>query len=178
MGRQRRARWRARACQVIVVSPRRDAVLLVKHLDSKSDFYGRYTGFIDAMRNGESPEDAAVRITKHQAGVAIGSAKECAVLDMMELGMSRAPQSSISRPVTTREHEMLAETDSFEPNIDALAASSLHAVWFPLGDALPFDRMPGDDAIWYPRVLRGERVRGVFAFRGNHLVVRRVFAVR
>lgn len=177
MSRLRRARYRARACQVLVMSPRHEALLLVEHLDTRSDFHGRLTGFIDSMPRDEDAEEAVARIAFQQAGVRIerdNAVSEVAVLDMMELGGNRASTSDV--PAITREHEMLVQMDDFQPSDAALADASLRAHWFALNN-LPFDRMPTDDEIWYPRVLCGERLRGLFAFHGTKLVVKRVFAV-
>ena len=41
--------------------------------------------------------------------------------------------------------------------------------WYPL-DGIPYDEMPEDDRIWYPRFLSGEKLTGEFVFNGPILV--------
>ncbi|GAV03078.1 hypothetical protein RvY_13560 [Ramazzottius varieornatus] len=38
--------------------------------------------------------------------------------------------------------------------------------WFDL-DKIPFDQMPVDDALWYDRVIHGQRLTGKFIFAGE-----------
>ena len=42
-------------------------------------------------------------------------------------------------------------------------------IWFDL-DEIPYDEMPEDDVIWYPRVLNGETLAGTFRFHGTRLL--------
>lgn len=42
-------------------------------------------------------------------------------------------------------------------------------IWFPR-DALPFDEMWADDALWLPHVLAGDSVEGRFVFDGEHML--------
>jgi 8-oxo-dGTP diphosphatase len=42
-------------------------------------------------------------------------------------------------------------------------------LWAPL-DALPFDEMWADDALWLPVLLTGERFRGWFVFDGDRML--------
>ncbi len=38
--------------------------------------------------------------------------------------------------------------------------------WVPI-DAIPYCKMPVDDAVWYPPVLDGKYMTGRFAFEGT-----------
>lgn len=42
-------------------------------------------------------------------------------------------------------------------------------LWTPL-DAIPFDRMWADDALWLPLVIAGQTVRGRFVFDGDAML--------
>jgi 8-oxo-dGTP diphosphatase len=45
--------------------------------------------------------------------------------------------------------------------------------WTPV-DAIPYDRMWADDALWFPLLLRGVRFRGWFIFDGDAMLSHRV----
>jgi hypothetical protein len=47
-------------------------------------------------------------------------------------------------------------------------APEITTSWFKL-DAIPFDLMPADDAIWYPAILEGKRLTGRFRFNRDVL---------
>ena len=43
--------------------------------------------------------------------------------------------------------------------------------------AIPYHRMPADDVLWYPAVLRGKLLKGIFGFTGTALTVHHLHEV-
>ena len=144
--------------QMIVADRDRARVLLGFHKSGR--WAGFYTGFLDEVRGGEDPVDAAVRIAGEQAGIVPGPFDHLAtfVFSSEAWGMAR-------------ELEFLAESHTGEPR----ESPNIRPEWFAL-DAIPFDRMPADDALWYPDVLERKKMRGHFDFApdGKTLLVHQI----
>lgn len=132
--------------QMIVADRARGRVLLGFHKSGR--WAGFYTGFLDEVRSGEDPANAAIRIAQEQAGIVPGPAEHRATFVFSSNAWGVA-----------RELEFLAESYAGEP----AESRNIRPEWFAL-DAIPFARMPADDALWYPAFLDGKKMRGHFDF--------------
>ena len=155
------------AVQVLVVCGPR--ILLRRH--ASGPFEGRFTGALGARGGAERAEDAGARHAREQLGVDVSPARLQlrAVFDFIEFG-----PGSGARPGFTREYEFCAQVDE-----RALAAVREGTRWFGL-DEIPFESMPRDDAVWYPRVLGAgagpaRLLKGVFGFAGAEIVLQHVY---
>jgi 8-oxo-dGTP diphosphatase len=145
------------AAQLLLLRP--DGVLLALH--RAGAFAGRYTGLlahVDAAR-GETAAQAAVR-----AAAAAGVAVPLRALRLVAVFHFREACGA-----EEEEHEFVCDSAACagEPAATAL----LLPRWFALAD-VPFHAMPADDALWYPRVLAGQRLRGAFAFDAHNRMTR------
>jgi len=132
--------------QLIVVDRARGQALLALHKSGRWKNF--YTGFLDEVRPGEDPAAAAVRFGREQAGIAAGPADHRATFIFSSEAWGRA-----------RELEFVAESHSGKPR----ESDAVVPRWFAF-DEIPYDRMPADDAIWYPPFLAGKKMRGRFDF--------------
>jgi 8-oxo-dGTP diphosphatase len=103
---------------------------------------------------GERPIDAAVRELREEVGVGAQGVVHRGDLSfhfldgyLLHCHVFRA-DVCIGEPI---------ETDEAKP------------LWAPL-DALPFERMWADDALWLPRLIAGESFTGRFIFDGERMV--------
>ncbi len=135
-----------RLSQAIVVDRDANRVLLVYHKSGRWE--GFYTGLLDEAFPGEEPEAAAARIAAAQVGISTGPVSHRATFLFSSEAWGRA-----------REFEFLIESHSGE----AAESDTLRPQWFDFA-TIPYDRMPADDAIWYPPFLGGKRMRGHFDF--------------
>jgi 8-oxo-dGTP diphosphatase len=144
--------------QLIVVCRASGRALLGRHKSGR--WQGFYTGFLDEVRPGEDPAEAAARIAREQAGIAAGPIKHRATFVFVSEAWGRA-----------RELEFIAESHSGEP----AESETVVPEWFAF-DAIPYDRMPAYDAIWYPSLLAGKKMRGHFDFApdGQTLLAHRI----
>ena len=132
--------------QAIIVNRDANQALLVLHKVGR--WKGFYTGLLDEAAPGEAPAEAAARIAQSQVGVFLEALSHRATFVFSSEAWGRA-----------REFEFLAEAHSGE----AVESDALRPEWFDL-EAIPYDRMPADDAIWYPPFLAGKKMRGRFDF--------------
>ena len=115
---------------------------------------GKINGPGGRIEPGETALECAVRETREELGIAVHDAVHAGQLNFQFVdGFSirgevfRAADFS-GEPV---------ETDEAIPE------------WFGL-DALPYDRMWEDDAVWMPWLLAGRRFRGRFVFDGDTML--------
>ena len=132
--------------QMIVVDRNRQRILLA--LQKAGRWQGAYTGFLGAVEPGEDPAAAAVRITRQQSRIVVPAYEHLATFDFNSEAWGIA-----------REFEFLAESHVGDP----LESDAVRPEWFDL-DAVPYHRMPADDAIWYPDFLDRKTLRGHFDF--------------
>ena len=88
------------------------------------------------------------RITREKAGIIVPPGEHRATF-----------QFNSEAWVNAREFEFLVESHSGRPQ----ESSTVRPEWFAL-NAIPYERMPADDALWYPPFLAGKRMRGHFDF--------------
>jgi 8-oxo-dGTP diphosphatase len=146
------ATWvpRDRATLLFVVEPQR--ILLIEK--KRGLGAGKVNAPGGRIEPGESPIDAAVRELEEELGVRASAVREHGELSfhfvdgyLLHCHVFRA-DACIGEPI---------ETDEAKP------------LWTPL-DAIPFERMWADDAIWLPLLLARERFRGRFVFDGDRML--------
>ena len=135
----------------VLIQDSADRVLLAKQRDGA--FAGRWLGLLDACGPEEMLVDACSRIAWEQVGVTLASVQRRAVLLFASVDDGPTDQPC-------EEHEFVARLPG-GAIASAKGASVAEVRWFE-ADALPFDRMPADDAIWYGPVLEGRLLRGRF----------------
>ena len=148
--------------QMIVVDRPSQRILLGLH--TSGSWQGAYTGFLGEVGPEEAPAAAAVRITWEQAGIVVPPGEHGATF-----------QFNSEAWETAQEFEFLVESHSGQPQ----ESGTVRPEWFAL-DAIPYEQMPADDALWYPPFLAGKRMRGHFDFApdGKTLLRHRMDAVR
>jgi 8-oxo-dGTP pyrophosphatase MutT (NUDIX family) len=116
---------------------------------------GKFVGAGGKLEPGESPTAAAVREVAEELGVTVREA-------------DLEPISCITYPFvdrcewSQRSFGFVVRDWSGEPR----ETDELRPTWFPL-DAIPFDRMWADAAMWLPSALAGEFVERTIPFRAD-----------
>ena len=134
-------------------------VLLCRH--ARGTFAGRYTGIFTDVPCGDAPRDALLRLA-----ATLGLAVAPRAMQLRAVFLFAEADDAASPPC--EEHQFVAEHDALVGGTPR-AAAGLEPAWWER-DALPFDRMPADDALWYGRVLGGELLRGSFRFDGTAML--------
>jgi len=126
---------------------RGDEVLLIR---KKRGFgQGKYNGVGGKVEQGENLVDAARREVLEEVGVKVGELEYRGVLEFYS--SRREPDWVV--------HVFVSTDFEGEPRPSPEADPS----WFKV-DELPFSEMWEDDRCWLPRVLKGEKIHGVFLF--------------
>ena len=133
--------------QTLVVRPDERQILLGLH--KAGEFAGFYTGLLGACETGEDLEIAARRVALELCELDIRRLELRAVFEFREDGSDDIVD----------EFEYYCGTFSGRPT----ETHRMQPEWFDV-EAIPYDRMPADDAIWYPPFLAGKRLRGSFVF--------------
>lgn len=130
---------------------RGDEVLLIR---KKRGFgAGKFNGVGGKVEEGESLADAARREVLEEVGVRI---KDLEYHGVLEFYSSKEEPDWIVHVFVSRDFEG-------EPRPTPEADPK----WFKVTN-LPLDEMWEDDRCWLPRVLRGEKIRGVFRFNDDY----------
>ena len=119
---------------------------------------GKINGPGGRLEAGETPLEAALRETREEVGIAVKNAEFRGTLrfhftdgyDLLGYVFS----------ATEWEGEPY-ETDEAAPE------------WFPT-DAIPYERMWADDALWFPLLLAGENFEGKFVFENDTMLASEV----
>ena len=124
-------------------------------------FPGRMTGLCAAFEGqgeGDDPEGALVEAAVgHGLSLSRGQLERRAVFEFIE-----ADQPGIIN------EDWLCYAELDEVSVDATqSGEGLTWVpeWTPI-DAIPYHRMPVDDAVWYPPFIEGKNLGGRFSFDG------------
>ncbi len=112
---------------------------------------GNWNGYGGKVEEGETLLAAAVREVKEESGVVINERdlEEVALINFVFVDGTELEVHAyfvrgwIGEPTETEE---------------------MYPRWYPY-DAIPYDLMWADDIHWLPRVLKGEKLRGVVHFR-------------
>nr|XP_027213609.1 7,8-dihydro-8-oxoguanine triphosphatase-like [Penaeus vannamei] len=115
---------------------------------------GRWNGFGGKVEPGETPEQAAIRETKEEAGVDLSVG---AVEKVGELEFTFEGEDILM-------HVMVYASGSYQGT--PAESEEMRPSWFPVS-SLPFAQMWPDDRFWFPLLLRGAKFRGAFHFRGH-----------
>lgn len=142
-------------------------VLLCRHVSGV--FAGRHTGIFAPVPPGDAPRDA---LQRHAA--ALGLAVAPHAMQLRAIFVFAEADDDAGGPC--EEHQFVAEHDAVAGGAPR-AADGVEPAWWQR-DALPFDRMPADDALWYARVLNGELLRGSFRFDGKAMLSAELHRVR
>jgi hypothetical protein len=132
--------------QAVVVDRDLERVLLALHKEGR--YEGFYTGLLDEILDNEMPAVAAARIAWEQAEIRLGRSEFRALFTFTSALWGR-----------TDEYEFLVEAFYGQPR----ETRKMRPEWYPI-DRLPYQRMPADDALWYPLLLAGKRLQGRFDF--------------
>lgn len=114
---------------------------------------GMWNGVGGKVEGDESLEMAAAREAQEEIGVAVGPLTKVA-----EIAFFHVPKPEWNQTM----HVYTAESWSGEPT----EGEEMKPQWYTV-DTLPYDSMWPDDAIWVPKVLAGEFVRGEGRFAEN-----------
>lgn len=146
------ARWGPvdRATLLFVVEPER--ILLIEK--KRGLGAGKVNGPGGRMDPGETPLETALREVREELGVDAKGAREHG-----ELSFQFRDGYSLHC------HVFRADGCEGEPRETDEAVP----LWTPL-DAIPWQRMWADDALWLPRLIAGERFRGRFIFDGDAML--------
>ena len=141
-------------------------VLLCRH--AAGPFAGRYTGIFAHALPGEPPRDAALR-----GAAALGLLMPPHALHLRAVFLFAESDDGDAGPC--EEHQYVAAASN-EHLTAPHPTAEVEPTWWEQS-ALPFERMPADDALWYGRVLAGELLRGSFRFNGRDMISADVRAV-
>jgi len=181
---------RLESAQLLLVDTESQSILLGTHTE-KGFFPGRMTGLCAEMLtvlnqpikgihlktmkrgrdpvNSDTPEsvlfDEAVR---HGINLTAASGLERrANLEFVEREQG-APPASKANPVTRVGEDWVLYAE-VHGKPDVQASAWWEPEWVPI-DAIPYHKMPVDDAVWYPPFLEGKKLCGRFVFEGRMLV--------
>jgi 8-oxo-dGTP diphosphatase/2-hydroxy-dATP diphosphatase len=117
---------------------------------------GRWNGFGGKVKQGETPEAAAIREVKEEIGVEVEGLKFRGMLNF----------SFIKTGVKIECHLYSAERFLGVP----METDEMRPRWFDLGK-IPYDKMWPDDIYWLPEILAGKNLNCEFNFTdGDKLV--------
>ena len=113
---------------------------------------GKLNGFGGKVENGETPRAAAVRELREEASIHVAEYDADPVAHLTFIFDAQPDWNQIV-------HVFLARQWSGEP----MESCEMKPQWFSV-DAIPFNQMWQDDALWLPRVLGGEKLKAEFTF--------------
>jgi 8-oxo-dGTP diphosphatase len=145
-------RWRPSDRATLLFVLRDDQILLIRK--KRGLGAGKINGPGGRIEPGESPQEAAIREVQEEVGVT-----PTAVRQQGELSFQFVDGYGIHVYVFTATHcdGEVRESDEALP------------IWTPL-DAIPYDEMWVDDAIWLPWMLEGKHFSGRFIFDGDTML--------
>jgi len=121
---------------------------------------GKWNGIGGKVNAGETVEEAARREVMEEIGIRVGLLEKVALLTFYFI----APGSD---PDWNQEvHVFLARSWGGEPG----ESEEMRPQWYRYED-VPYEEMWADDRLWLPRVLQGERIKGVFTFSDAETIV-------
>lgn len=126
---------------------------------------GKWNGFGGKVADGESVIDAAIREIEEETrdegethGVKVTSENLTKVAVMKFTFPNKADWGQ-------EVHAFLVDKWEGEP----VESEEMSPQWFKYND-IPYSSMWEDDAIWLPRVLKGEKLSGEFSFEGDKII--------
>ncbi len=111
---------------------------------------GKWNGAGGKIKQGESPEQAAIRETEEETGIIPKDVRNIGYLEFY-LGQTKEPDIIGHVFIADKFSGSLIESDEAIPK------------WFLLKE-IPFHQMWPDDEIWMPLMLDRKKFRGVFYF--------------
>ena len=134
---------------------------------NRGPFQGRISGLLGQAVTDKGPEEAAKIVVKKLIDFDVDACKLEPKAKFVFHEEDETDGAAQLLGSTYEETQFLMELDStnhFEPT------DEFSPVWFDI-DRIPYDEMPEDDIIWYPRVLlNDETLTGTFRFRGPKLL--------
>ena len=141
--------WQAEIPATLVFVVKDDKILLI---DKKTGIgKGKVNGPGGKIEKGESPEACAIRECHEELGITVSNLKYC--------GQHRF---QFIDGLTI--HVWVYLTGDFEGV--PTESDEANPLWVSL-DAIPYEQMWEDDAIWIPMMLRNERFQGRWVFDGD-----------
>jgi len=121
---------------------------------------GKWNGIGGKVEAGETLEEAARREVREEIGVEVGPLEKVAILTFYFIPPGSDPDWS------QEVHVFLARSWRGEPG----ESEEMRPQWYTY-EKVPYEEMWADDRVWLPRVLHGERIRGVFTFSDLKTIV-------
>ncbi len=121
---------------------------------------GKWNGIGGKVDAGETLEEATRREVIEEIGVEVGSLEKVAVLTFYFIPPASDPDWN------QEVHVFLARSWRGKPR----ESEEMRPQWVAYED-VPYGEMWADDRLWLPRVLRGERLNGVFTFSDTETIV-------
>ncbi len=118
----------------------------------------RYNGVGGKVEPGESLDDAMIRECQEEIGVTPITFTKVAEHDFLQSESNEPWRMYVHAYIATEWQGTPAETEEMAPE------------WFTL-DAIPYDKMWSDDIYWLPIVLQGKKVKGVYTFDENDVML-------
>jgi 8-oxo-dGTP pyrophosphatase MutT (NUDIX family) len=116
---------------------------------------GKWNGFGGKVKQGETPEDAALRELREEAGLRAGKGHLKKVGEFAFFFPHIPPEKGWDNMM----HVFLVEKWEGEPR----ESREMRPGWFPFGK-IPYNRMWQDDFHWLPLVLKGKNLKASFVF--------------
>lgn len=111
---------------------------------------GLWAGIGGKIKEGETIEEAVLRETEEEIGVKVKNIEKVAETDFQ---FPFKPDWS--------QYVYVYMTDSWDGEI--AESEEMRPQWFKL-DEIPYDSMWQDAKLWLPRVLNGEKIKGIFTY--------------
>ena len=124
---------------------------------------GKWNGVGGKILPGETSEAAACREAKEEIGVTVRNMEKVA-----EIVFFNPPVPGKDVDFTCAVY--FADTWDSEPQ----ESEEMLPAWYAI-DQLPFEKMWVDDPFWLPRVIGGERIRGMVRIDANNKIIEKQF---
>lgn len=119
---------------------------------------GKWNGFGGKLEPGETVVEAAAREVREECGYIVNTT------DLDEVGLIE--QEFEGDPVVLEIH--VFQTRKFSGSLTE--SEEMRPQWFPETE-IPFKQMWLDDELWYPHLLKNDKFKGYFLFKGHDKIL-------